>query len=143
MGKVSGRATGSANDCSHRRRPVTADPQLPIEIKIGEPRSRRSGTTLQSFGSAQDGLGAMAAQLQRYANRDGLDTIDGIIHKYAPARGPGNSAATEAGYKADVAQQTGFAGGQRLDLNNPAQLAPLLSAMVKHEQGRDPFSPGP
>jgi hypothetical protein len=87
------------------------------------------------FGTPQAGLQAMAQQLRLYGNRDGLNTVAGIVGKYAPPSENNTSA-----YIADVSRQTGFAPGQRLDVNDPRVLAPLLSAMVKHEQGRQPFT---
>jgi hypothetical protein len=98
------------------------------------------GVGFQSFGSDEDGLRAMADQLRRYQNVNGLTTIQGIIGRYASGKYPGNSPATEAGYVDDVSKQTGFAPNQQLDLNDAKTLAPLLSAMSKHEQGKQMLS---
>ena len=60
---------------------------------------------------------------------DHLDTVEGIVSKYAPP----NENDTRA-YVGDVSKKTGFAPGQHLDLSNQATLAALVAAMVSHEQ---------
>lgn len=100
----------------------------------GNLRIPGSGTGFQTFGSEQDGLNAMASQLGLYQNRDGLNTIRGIVSKYAPSSENNTSA-----YIKDVSGQTGVGADSPIDVNDSKQLAPLLSAMVKHEQGKQPF----
>lgn len=115
---------------------------LPIGLRQNNPGNLRSwggagnANGFAQFASSQDGLNAMAQQIGLYANRDGLKTIAGIVSKYAP---PGDHNDTGA-YIADVSRQTGFDPNAKLDINDPKVLAPLLSAMVKHEQGQQPFS---
>lgn len=89
------------------------------------------------FASPTDGLNAMAAQIFRYGNRDGLRTISGIVSKYAPSTENDTNS-----YINDVARRTGFNPNARLNLNDPNVMAPLLSAMVAHEQGSQPFGAG-
>jgi hypothetical protein len=114
---------------------------LPLGLRQNNPGNLRSWGGVPSeggfarFASAQDGLNAMAQQLGLYGNRDGLRTVSGILNKYAPP-----SENDTGSYIADVARQTGFSPDQQLDVNDPKVLAPLLSAMVKHEQGQQPFS---
>lgn len=100
----------------------------------GNLRIPGSGTQFQEFGSEQDGLNAMASQLGRYGNRDGLNTIRQIVSKYAPS-----SENNTGAYISDVSKQTGVGADSPIDVNDSKQLAPLLSAMVKHEQGKQPF----
>jgi hypothetical protein len=71
----------------------------------------------------------MAQQLWRYDHdpRWNKHTLAEMISTYAPAQDRNDVLA----YIADVAQRSGL---------DPKVLAPLLSAMVRHEQGRQPFS---
>lgn len=86
------------------------------------------------FASAKDGNAAMARQLMLYGDR-GNNTLNGIIHTYAPS----NENDTQA-YVNDVAKQTGFDPRARLDLSSPETLNKLMAAMIKHENGSQPFS---
>lgn len=86
------------------------------------------------FPSARDGNAAMARQLMLYGDR-GNNTLNGIIHTYAPA----NENNTQA-YINAVAKQTGFDPRARIDLNSPETLNKLMAAMIQHENGSQPFS---
>jgi len=65
------------------------------------------------FGSDEEGIKAMAAQLHLYQNRDHLNTINDIVSKYAP-----KSENDTAAYIADMVGKTGFKSDQSLDLND-------------------------
>lgn len=110
----------------------------PIEDRHNPGNLRRPGQTkgFASFASDEAGLRAMARQLRLYQNRDHLDTIEGIVNKYAPA-----SENDVKSYVGDVAKRTGFGANQRLDLNDNATLAALIAAMTKHENARNNYSP--
>jgi hypothetical protein len=84
------------------------------------------------FGSEEEGFTDAAKQLMLYGGRDHIDTLQGIISKWAPA-----SENDVGSYVNDVSKRSGFAPGQHLDLNDPAVLQSLLAAMAHHEQGRD------
>lgn len=108
-------------------------------IRGNNPGNLRSAPGVRSvggfaqFSNPMAGLQAMAAQIGRYG-AGGINTVGGIVSKYAPP-----SENNTAAYIADVTKRTGFAAGQRLNLRDPAVMAPLLSAMVGHEQGSQPF----
>lgn len=97
--------------------------------------SRGRSGNFASFGSDAEGLIAMAGQLSLYNRRDRIDTINGILNKYAPKK-ENNTAA----YIDDVSKRTGFAAGQHLNLQDPEILSRLMAAMIRHEQGFNPFS---
>jgi hypothetical protein len=82
------------------------------------------------FASPEAGISAMSNLLRSYGAR-GINSINGIINRYAP--GNENNVAA---YIADVAKRTGFNAGAALDLNNPAVMQALVSAMIMHENGR-------
>ena len=100
----------------------------------GNLRVPGSATQFQNFETEEAGLAAMARQLGLYGSR-GLNSIDSIVSTYAPS-----SENNTGAYISDVARRTGFDPGARLDLADPKVLAPLMSAMVNHEQGKQPFS---
>lgn len=83
----------------------------------------------QKFASEQQGVQAMDKQLQLYATRDHLNTLSGIINKYAPAK-DGND---DAAYIADVSKRTGLDANGNLDMSDPAIRALVESAMIQHE----------
>ncbi|AYH09425.1 hypothetical protein C5E24_06835 [Pectobacterium parmentieri] len=86
------------------------------------------------FADSKDGLSAMARQLMLYGDR-GNNTLNGIIHTYAPR----NENNTQA-YIRSVSEMTGFDPKQRLNLHDPTVLQSLMAAMIKHENGAQPYS---
>lgn len=87
------------------------------------------------FKTPGEGITAMAENLRGYQNKYGLDTLNGIISRYAPS-----SENDTAAYIADVSRHTGFKPDQRLNLNDRRTLAPLVSAMIRHENGKNPYT---
>jgi len=86
------------------------------------------------FSSANDGLAAMSRQLQLYGSR-GNNTPYGIIHTYAP-----NSENNTQAYINAVTKDTGFGSHENLDLSDPAVLKRMMTAMIRHENGSQPYS---
>ncbi len=88
-----------------------------------------------AFANPVDGITAAIKNLQtpRYS---GLNTISSIIGKWAPS-----SENNTAAYIADVSKQTGLDPDAQIDKTDPKTLAPLLSAMIRHENGKNPYSP--
>lgn len=86
------------------------------------------------FSSANDGLAAMSRQLQLYGGR-GNNTPYGIIHTYAP-----NSENNTQAYINAVTKDTGFGTHDKLNLSDPAVLKRLMAAMIRHENGSQPYS---
>jgi hypothetical protein len=118
-------------------------PRFPVKRNNPGNLMNPGGNGFQSFPTSGDGLLAMRNQLLRYQDVFGLNTVRGIVGRYASGSYPGNSPATEAGYIADLVQRTGFGADQALDLHDPATLSALMAAMVRHEQGgRQPFGAG-
>lgn len=102
-------------------------------FKLNNPGNLRmpGGKGFQRFASTQAGLTAMASQLGLYFNRDNLNTISGIVSKYAPPTENPTGA-----YIANVAQRTGFGANQQLNMNDPATLGAVMQAMLVQEQGK-------
>lgn len=86
----------------------------------------------QQFASPEQGVLAMDRQLVLYAQRDHLNTLSGIISKYAPAKDGNNVPA----YISDVAGRTGFDPSNPLDMNDPHVRAAVEAAMIHHENGK-------
>jgi len=107
-------------------------------FKLNNPGNLRNpgGAGFQRFMSSQQGLQAMAGQLGLYYNRDHLDTIGGIVSKYAPPKVNDTVENDTAAYIANVSKRTGFGANQQLNLNDPAQLQAVMQAMLVQEQGK-------
>jgi hypothetical protein len=111
----------------------------PSGIKRNNPGNLRpvSGHGFNTYATAEDGADAMGRLLRGYQTRHGLNTIRGIVSRYAPS-----SENNTAAYIAAVTKRTGFGADQQIDTSNPATLAALQAAMIQQEQGRQPFSKG-
>lgn len=83
------------------------------------------------FNSPSEGVAALAKQLQRYGSR-GIDTLRGIISKYAPS----NENDTQA-YIGALSKRLGVGSDQKLDLNNSDTLSGLIKGISQHESGKD------
>lgn len=83
------------------------------------------------FESPTEGVAALAKQLQLYGQR-GLDTINEIINKYAPA-GENNTKA----YIDNLTRRLGVAPDEELDLSNPQLLSDLIKGISRYESGSD------
>jgi hypothetical protein len=102
----------------------------PGNIEYGD-FARRMGATgsdgrFAIFPTMQAGVAAMLALIKGYKQK-GIDTISGIISKYAP---PGEN--NDAAYIADVVKQTGIGANQHL---TDSQYASVQQAMARHESG--------
>ena len=80
------------------------------------------------FPTADAGLAAAIKNLRAQQQVHGLNTIESIISKWAPP-----SENDTGAYISDVVKRTGFGAKQRLNLDDAATVAPLLSSIIKHE----------
>jgi hypothetical protein len=97
----------------------------------------RNGVSIGNFakfGSASEGLSAMAGNLSAYGRR-GVNSISDIIKQWAPSRENDT-----ASYIKDVASRTGFGASAKLNMSDPETISTLMAAMIHHEQGKDPYS---
>lgn len=88
------------------------------------------------FVSHEYGIRALAMLLTTYQDRHGLNTIRGIVSRWAP----GAENDTEA-YIASVARRMDRHPRQALDLHRYADLRPLVEAVIIHELGGNPYVP--
>ncbi len=86
------------------------------------------------FNTAFEGLQALSSQLNRYAER-GLNTVEKIISTWAPA-----SENNTRAYIDKISGKLGVSSDTVLNLANPAVMTSLMSGIVEHENGRQPYS---
>ena len=133
---------GSATPQSPRRGYLSGPTNVPIGMRNNNPTNLRSWAGAGSnggyavFPTAGEGLVAAAKNLVGYQDKYGINTINGIVNRWAPSADKNNVPA----YVGDVSNATGFSVNQGLNLHDPSVLAPLLSSIVKHENGQNPFS---
>ena len=89
-----------------------------------------------SFPSDEAGVSAIAKQLLLYQDRDHLDTISGIVNKYAPS-----NENDVAAYIKSVTQRTGYGADQHLNLHDKDTLSKVVSA-ITNKEGVRYFNPG-
>lgn len=108
---------------------------------------RRSGDPWQGLAERQGdvefftfktpiyGIRALARTLIAYQDKHGLRTIRQILNRWAPPVENNTNAYVRA-----VVAQTGFDGDQQLDMHRFDHLKPLLTAIIHHENGQQPYS---
>lgn len=111
---------------------------LPAPLRNNNPGALMTGPggTLGRYPTVQEGMAQMDKQLQLYGSRDGLNTISGIVGKWNPPNGKGNTPAGTQAYIADVAQQLGIDPNAPINMADPATRQQLALAMANHENGR-------
>lgn len=87
------------------------------------------------FTHTEFGLRALAKLLRNYNRYYGIRTIKSIINRFAPDTENNTTA-----YVQSVCKATGFADYQQLDLEVESVLLPLMKAIIKHENGQQPYS---
>jgi hypothetical protein len=83
------------------------------------------------FQDMNSGVAAADRLLANYKNQ-GVDTIGGIISKWAPG-GDGNNVSA---YAETVAKNAGIPADQKIDLSDPAIRQRILPAMIQYENGK-------
>lgn len=107
---------------------------------------RRSGDNWQGLRETQSdpeffqftaplwGIRALVRTLHNYQKRYGLNSIAEIIARYAP-----EVENDTASYVRAIERATGIPGYMPLNLSDPALLAQLAAAIIKHENGVQPY----
>ncbi|AIM43981.1 hypothetical protein U875_26240 [Pandoraea pnomenusa 3kgm] len=125
-----------------------ADKTLPRGLRNNNPGNIRYGKFAQNqgaigrdsggfavFQTAEDGLRALGELLRSYARR-GLNTVRGVINRWAPP-----SENDTGAYVGAVAKRLGVGEDQALNMSDPKVIAGLSAEITRHENGRNPFSP--
>ena len=89
----------------------------------------------KTFATPEAGIKAMGDNLLAYQDKYGLNTVSGIVSRWAPAteNDTGN-------YIATVSKALGVKPDDRLNLRDPAVMSKLVGAMIRHENGNQPYS---
>lgn len=98
------------------------------EIQGNDPR-------YSSFATPEAGIRAMGKTLIAYQDKHGLNTVEGVISRWAPATE--NDTGT---YVRTVAKEMGVKGDAPLDLHDSATLNKLTRAMIRVENGKQPYT---
>ncbi|KGT86270.1 structural protein [Erwinia typographi] len=98
------------------------------------PQAQRTDKSFCQFTGPEYGIRAMIIILRNYQRKYGLKTIDGIIRRWAP---PNEN--DTAAYIKSVALATGTDADKPIDLSDSRKLFPLLQAIIKHENGSQPY----
>jgi len=112
-------------------------PRDPLGIRSNNPFNLQPRGKELTFPSADAGILAGTRNLVK--NYRGM-SIAQIAHKYTPDGAPGNPAGTEAAWAASVAKGAGLSPSDTPDFSNAKSLAPLLSAIIRQENGKNPYS---
>lgn len=89
----------------------------------------------ETFNTPHNGLRALAKQLLRYQDTYGLKTIREIINRWAPSI----ENDTES-YENAVSNEVGVGVDYPLDLHVEIMLQRLVTAIVRHENGQQPYA---
>jgi hypothetical protein len=87
------------------------------------------------FASAKWGIRALARTLIAYQDKVGLRNIKQMIGRWAPPVENDTGA-----YVRVVAAAVGVGPGERIDVHDYAVLRPLVLAIIKHENGQQPYT---
>lgn len=78
------------------------------------------------------GIRAMARTLKTYYEKYGINTVEGIINRWAPSFENNTSA-----YASHVAHKLGVSVDDEIIVT--AYIRPLIEAIIKHENGQQPY----
>lgn len=87
-----------------------------------------------TFETPEAGIRALAKNLIAYNDKHGLNTVEGIINRWAP---PGENKTSS--YAQAVAKELGVKPGDVLNVRDPETLTRLTSAIIRHENGAQPY----
>lgn len=96
---------------------------------------QQTDADFDQFVSPYWGIRALAKTLKTYQVKHKLNTIAGIITRWAPP-----SENITLSYVDSVAKRLGVAPNAPVDLNNTNTLAALTNAIIKHENGVNPYT---
>lgn len=96
---------------------------------------RNTDGAFEQFESPVWGLRAGAVLIIAHYDRRGADTIRKLVSIWAPP----SENDTEA-YSAFVARESGFGADQKLDFHRAEHLRPVLIAMIRMENGQQPYT---
>jgi hypothetical protein len=122
-----------ANQPAGGTAPLSVRNNNPGNLKfVGQPGATPDARGFAVFQSPEAGAQAADRQLALYMQRDGLNTVRGIVNKWSPVSDPGNAAGSTANYANYVARQLGINPDQPLSVQD---IPRLRQAMSQFEAG--------
>jgi hypothetical protein len=110
--------------------PPPAAPTGTNQFNVGNLRPVGQSTGFQQPASYEEGIRAMDENLKVYGTKHKINTLRGVISRYAPA-----SENDTENYIKFVAQRTGLDPNQEIDLTNPAVRHVITGPMILMEKG--------
>ena len=92
------------------------------------------------FDTPEHGLRAFARTLMTYGRDHGITTINGLVNRWAPPEVDGVVENDTEAYIAFVAKTSGIPADQEIDLDDPDTLAAIIPAMIRQENGTQPYA---
>ena len=89
------------------------------------------------FDKPENGIRALGKLLSNYRAKYGLDTVKGLINRWAPSN-ENDTAAYVAAVESRIVKATGKPAG-KLDMNSQVILGCLVRAIIQHENGSIPY----
>ena len=99
--------------------------------------AEQADTDFAQFDTPEFGIRALCVLLRNYEIRHGLNTVRGIISRYAPPCENNTDA-----YIDHVCKALGVSADDVLDLNSEAVMMPLVKSIILHENGIQPYTDG-
>ncbi len=99
------------------------------------PESQRTDKSFCQFVSPEYGIRAMIKVIQNYHRKYGINTISGIISRWAPP----NENNTDA-YINHVCKDTEVTGDQVVDVFNKVFMTKLIKSVITMENGSQPYN---
>lgn len=106
--------------------------QLGLELKVGASTPR-----FARFDTPENGIRALGKLIRTYQNKHGLKTIEQIIARWAPSTENNTKSYADA-----VAKALAVTPSDIINVNRAAVLRPLVEAIIKHENGYNPYVRG-
>jgi hypothetical protein len=113
---------------------IRPDPRPPQTQWQGLSAMQTDSGFLQ-FDNVLYGIRALHVNLNSYWTKHNLNTITGIIKRWAPPQDRNNTAA----YIAFVSQSMGVVADAQLDMTDLATMTALVHAIIMKENGADPY----
>jgi hypothetical protein len=113
----------------------TQQPQgqpAPYNNNYGNIRPVGEKTGYQSFKTPEEGVAAIDNQVRIFGSKYGVNTLEGVINRWAPPEDNNNTAALIA----EASRVTGLKPNDKIDLSNPATRAVLIGAIIKQESAK-------
>lgn len=94
-----------------------------------------SDARFATFATPEAGIRAMGKNLLAYQDKHGIDTVEGVISRWAPATENDTSS-----YVAAVAKAAGVSPKDKINLHDSAMLTSITKAIIRFENGRQPYT---